>query len=153
MLPVVGMFTAVIQWKNKTTTQNIYVVEGMHNALLVNPAIDELHLISIVESIKDSIDYCGEHPDLFHGLGKMEGPYKIALKDDAQPFAINVPRRVALPLMDKTKKELRRMEDAGVIVKVEQPTDWCAPMVVVPKKDDDRICVDLTKLNESVRRE
>ena len=45
------------------------------------------------------------------------------------------------------------MEDAGVIVRVEQPTDWCAPMVVVPKKDDVRICVDLTKLNESVRRE
>ena len=69
----------------------------------------------------------------------------IALKEDAQPFAINVPRRVALPLMDKTKKELRRMEDAGVIMRVEQPTDCCAPMVVVPKKDDVRICVDLTK--------
>ena len=153
VLPVVGMFTAVLQWKNKTTTQNIYVVEGMHKALLGNPAIDELHLISRVESIKGSIDYRGEYPDLFHGLGKMEGPYKITLKDDAQPFAINVPRREAFPLMDKTKKELRRMEDAGVIVRVEQPTDWCAPMVVVPKKDDVRICVDLTKLNESVHRE
>ena len=73
----------------------------------------------------------------------MEGPYKIALKDDTQSFAINVPRRVALPLMDKTKKELRRMEDACVIVRVEQPTDWCAHMIVVPKKDDVRICVDL----------
>ena len=45
------------------------------------------------------------------------------------------------------------MEDAGVIARVEQPTDWWAPMVVVPKKDDVRMCVDLTKLNESVRRE
>ena len=40
-----------------------------------------------------------------------------------------------------------------VIVRVEQPTDWCVHMFVVPKKDDVRICVDLTKLNESVRRE
>ena len=38
-------------------------------------------------------------------------------------------------------------------MRVEQPTDWCAPMVVVPEKDDVRICVDLTKLNESVRRQ
>ena len=113
VLPVVGMFTAVLQWKNKTTTQHIYVVEGIHKALLENPAIDELHLISRVEYIKGSTDYRGEYPDLFQGLGKMEGPYKIALKDDAQPFAINVPRRIALPLMDKTKKELKRMEDAG----------------------------------------
>ena len=153
VLPVLGMFTADLQWKNKTSTQNIYVVEGMHKALLGKPAIDELHLISRVESVKGSIDYRAEYPDLFHGLGKMEGPYKIALKDDAKPFTINVTRRVALPLMDKTKKELRRMEDAGLIVRVEQPTDWCAPMVVVPKKDDVRMCVDLTKLNESVRRE
>ena len=49
--------------------------------------------------------------------------------------------------MDKTKKVLGRMEDAGVIVRVEQPTDWCAPMVVVPNKYNVSICVDLTMLN------
>ena len=91
----------------------------MHKALLGNPSIDELHLISRVESGKGSIDYRAEYPDLFYGLGNIEGPYKqITLKDDAQPFAINVPRRVDLPLTDKTKKELRRMEYAGVIVRV-----------------------------------
>ena len=77
MLPVVGMFTADLQWKNKTSTQNIYVVEGMHKALLGKPAIDELHLISRVESVKGSIDYRAEYPDLFHGLGKMEGRTKL----------------------------------------------------------------------------
>ena len=84
-------------------------MEGMHNALLGNPAIDELHLISRVESVKGSTGCRGEYPDLFHGLGKMEGPYKIALKDDAQPFAINVHRQVAFPLMHTTKKEMRRI--------------------------------------------
>ena len=107
------------------------------------------------ESVEGATDeYHREFPDIFNGLGKMEGPYTITLKENAQPFAVNVPRRVALPLMEKTKRELKRMEALGVISKVEQPTDWCAPMVVVPKSQDDvRICVDLTKLNESVRRE
>ena len=72
------------------TTQSIYVVEGMHKALLGNPSIDELHLICRVESVNGSTGYRGEYPDLLHGLGKMEGPYKITLKDDTQPFAINV---------------------------------------------------------------
>ena len=46
------------------------------------------------------------------------------------------------------------MEDLGVISKVEEPTEWCAGMVVVPKQNGRvRICVDLTKLNESVCRE
>ena len=45
------------------------------------------------------------------------------------------------------------MEKLGVIEKVEDPTEWCAGMVVVPKADGRvRICVDFTKLNKSIRR-
>ena len=78
----------------------------------------------------------------------------MKLRDDAIPFAQTIPRRVALPLMTKVKAELERMEQLGVISRVEEPTDWCAPKVVVPKPDGKvRICVDLTKLNESVQRE
>ena len=44
------------------------------------------------------------------------------------------------------------MEKLGVVARVEQPTDWCAGMV--PKSNGKVcICVDLTKLNKSVRRE
>ena len=46
------------------------------------------------------------------------------------------------------------MQQLGVISKVEDPTDWCAGMVVVPKLDGKAcICVDLTKFNESVCRD
>ena len=46
------------------------------------------------------------------------------------------------------------MERMGVVSRVKEPTDWCAAMVVVPKTGGKvRICVDLTHLNESVRRE
>ena len=38
---------------------------------------------------------------------------------------------------------------------VTHPTEWCAPIVVAPKKDSDsiRLCVDLSHLNRYVRRE
>jgi len=56
--------------------------------------------------------------------------------------------------MPKVHQELERMEAQGVISKVEQPTDWCAGIVVVPKPNRNlRIFVDLTKLNENVRKE
>ena len=43
------------------------------------------------------------------------------------------------------------MENMGVISRVDKRTNWCSGMVVVPKNDGSlRICVDLTKLNESV---
>ena len=53
----------------------------------------------------------------------------------------------------KVKAELQRIEEMGVISKVEEPTEWCVGMVVVPKLNVKIwICVDLTKLNESICR-
>lgn len=41
-----------------------------------------------------------------------------------------------------------------MITRVEQPIEWCAGMVVVPKPSGTvHICVDLTKLNNAVNRE
>ena len=52
------------------------------------------------------------------------------------------------------KAELERMEKQGVILKVSKLTEWCAGMVVVPKPNGQVcICVDLTRLNDSVCRE
>ena len=46
------------------------------------------------------------------------------------------------------------MEELGVIPKAEQPSKWCAAMVVVPKISGAiRICVDYRPLNEVVLRE
>ena len=56
--------------------------------------------------------------------------------------------------MKKVEDEINGLVKSGVIEPVDEPTDWCAPMVVVPKPNGNvRLCVDLTKLNEGVRRE
>ena len=57
--------------------------------------------------------------------------------------------------MDKLKAELDLLQSQGVISPVTEPTEWCAPIVVTPKKDseDIRMCVDLSRLNKYVRRE
>ena len=84
----------------------------------------------------------------------MEGEHVIQLRESAHPYTLSVPRRVAIPLLSKVKQELLRMEEMGVISPVIEPTDWCAGMVVVSKNNSSvRICVDMTKLNENVKRE
>ena len=56
--------------------------------------------------------------------------------------------------MGEVRAELERMEQLGVIAKVNIPTEWCAGMVVFPKLNGKiRICVNLTKLNQRVCRE
>jgi len=49
---------------------------------------------------------------------------------------------------------LKQMLEDGVIKKVEEPTPWVAPMVVVRKSDQNkvRICTDYTELNKHVVR-
>ena len=54
----------------------------------------------------------------------------------------------------RVQEELDRMESIGVISRVEEPTQWCAAMVAIPKKNGKlRICVDLKHLNEAVLKE
>ena len=49
---------------------------------------------------------------------------------------------------------MKRLKEQKIIMEIHTPTDWCSPIVVVPKVNGTfRICVYLTKLNESVRRE
>jgi hypothetical protein len=65
-----------------------------------------------------------------------------------------VPRQVPIPLRKQTERELQKMERNGIISRVEDPTEWCTPMVVTPKSNRKvRVCVDLTKLNQFVQRE
>ena len=154
-LSVVGKFVGNLKSGNITTKQEIYVVKDLQRPLLGRPAIESLGVaIQVSEVLAHKDVAVRKFPHMFKGLGRMTRAYHICLKDDATPFALTAPRRVAIPLMPKVKSKLERMEKMAVITRVDMPTDWCAGMVVVPKPDGRiRICVDLTKLNQSVRRE
>lgn len=46
------------------------------------------------------------------------------------------------------------MEEAGVITRVSEPTDWVSPIVIVKKKGGAlRICMDPRQVNESIKRQ
>ena len=130
-------------------------LKDLHQALIGLPAIEALSLVTKIDSISAQPDQIiTRYPQLFQGLGSLSGEYVIRIDDDAKPYAISTPRRVALPLLPKVKAELNRMEQTGVISRVDVPTKWCTGMVIVPKTNGTiRICVDLTRLNSSVQRE
>ena len=87
-----------------------------------------------------------QFPKLFTGLGKLHGDYHICLKSGAKPYALSTPRRVAIPLLPQVKKELTRIEQLRVIEKIEEPTELCAGLVVVPKQNG-KVCIVLILLN------
>ena len=128
--------------------QPVFIIRNLRKNLLGLPAIKLLQIIPVqLDTIGKNIP--DQFPDLFTGLSTMEGQYTIKLNPGAKPFAIYTPRSTPLPLRDKVQAEVTKMEQMGVISKVQTPTPWCAAMVVVPKTSGGvRICVDLKPLNQ-----
>ena len=154
-LGVVGKFKCNLATKGKVTRQEIFVVKGLKHNLLGLPAITALNLAAQIDCTLSTTNTFKERfPKVFEGLGNLGEEYVIKLKPDAKPHALYAARHVPLPLRPKVTEELNRMETMGIISRVDEPTPWCAGMVVVPKKSGAiRICVDLKPLNESVLRE
>lgn len=117
-------------------------------------AINALYLLQRIEPVaKDEPCIQTRFKSVFTGLGTIGDEYRISLKEGAKPYSLHTPRNVPIPLRSKVEVELNRMEKMGVISKVDEPTSWCAGMVVIPKKSGAvRICVDLKPLNKSVLR-
>ena len=133
------------------------MVKGLHLPLLGKCAMDNLkkvtyHLDAV--QVHDMNDMEQHFPKLCQPLGDLLAPYNAVLDDNARPYALGVPRHILLPQLPKLKAELQRMQFLGVIRPIMEPTDWCARMVVVPKRNGAiRVCVDLTHLNKSIKRE
>nr|XP_050037972.1 uncharacterized protein LOC126534770 [Dermacentor andersoni] len=94
-----------------------------------------------------------EFSELFQGIGCLARQYHIVLRDYAAPV-VQLVRRVPLVLLEPLREELDRMERAGIVAKVSEPTDWVSPFVAALKKDGKlRICIDPRRINECLKRE
>ena len=124
-----------------------YVLETSQN-LLSRATGEKLGVIEFTGEVKLT-------QNVFGATGLMDtSPISIQLVDNAAPHAVHTARNVPFPLLKAVKQELERMEEAGIIRSVSEPTDWCAPMVPVPKSNDSvRITVDYKHLNKCETRE
>ncbi|KAL6479149.1 hypothetical protein MHYP_G00125820 [Metynnis hypsauchen] len=137
-LAVVGKIQCSLESKNRDSTQPVFVIDNLARPLLGLPALTALHLVERMEEI-DTPEVNGDpektfkkkFPKVFTGLGRLEGDYHIRLREGAVPYALTTPRRVPIPLTEKVKEELKRMEEMGVISRIEKPTEWCAAEAVL----------------------
>lgn len=145
-----GVIETFITYKGQERKANLCVIEKAPQNLLGIPEIKALGLVYRVRGVKIEDKFQG----LYKELGRLPEVFRIRLKSDAVPHSIPVPRKLPLGLREATERELKRMESMGVIERVEEYREWCAGMVVAPKSSGGvRICVDLTALNRSVKRE
>ena len=168
-LNVKGCFDGQLTIGDLSHKTPIYVIRDLQLPVLSRSACIALKLVpadfpnpmlSVVQEKNDFLashdDMLREYADVFtENVSLMKGePFTIKLKEGARPFCCNHVRRVAEPLKDKLKAELDDLEAQGIIEPVTEPTEWCAPITVQPKKNGAvRLCVDLKKLNQYVVRE
>ena len=81
------------------------------------------------------------------------GKVHLALAPNAEP-ALRPPRTLPESLSLTVKMDLDRLDETGVIIKVDEPTDWVNQMSVVKKRSGAvRICIDPRPLNLALKRE
>ncbi|KAL0153632.1 hypothetical protein M9458_051063, partial [Cirrhinus mrigala] len=142
-----GRFETSTHYRANKYCFTVFVKTGQSvSNLLSREASAALGLVQRIDNVAHS-------PSASVGLLKTI-PVRIKLKADAVPYAVTTARRVSVPLLPKVKAELERMVKCGVIEEITEPTEWCPPMVPVPRKSGQvRICVGLNHLNQAVERE
>ena len=64
------------------------------------------------------------------------------------------PRHLPPAIQPQVLAKIHELEEGGIIEKVTHFTKWCSPIVIARKSNGDiRLCTDLRKLNEAVKRQ
>lgn len=154
-IAVKGKCNWMVKYKKKSFVLEFIVVKSEAKPILGIQACEEMGLIKRVMTLNKSgeMDILKEYADVFEGIGCLEGEHTIRIDDSVTP-KIHPPRKVPVTLREKLKAELNRMEKMKVIAKIEEPTQWVNPIVIVEKSNGQlRICLDLRDLNRAVMRE
>ena len=102
-LNVLGQCWMEFSYKEVSSNQQMFVVEGLRYNILGLPAIKALNLAARLDetTARPTLSQAYIHQNfakLFQGLGNLGDEYQIQLKPGATPFALFTPRRVPLPL-------------------------------------------------------
>lgn len=151
-----GMCNLVCNVENKQEKINLdFQIVDSENAppVLGLQACKKLKLIKRLNEIR-SINLLEEFKDVFEGIGCLKNvKHKIIIKENSVPVTFNA-RKIPLSIKNELKNELDNLERLEIIEKINEPTDWVHPLVVVKKPNGKlRICLDPKELNKVIKRE
>ena len=125
----------------------LHFTQAMHQSRLV---CKQKYPISMLQgdplAKQDILDI---YSDVFTRIGKFPGmPYKFQLKQNAKPTR-HAPRKVPIYLQDTFHKEIRNLEQLGILEETKDVTEWVNSFVIVEKKvptDSSKVPTDSSKI-------
>ena len=141
-------------------TLQFYVASVKSPRILGLQACQNQNLVKKIDSVVTGsqapltkADIVNDYPDVFKGLGSMDGTYHIELDETVEPV-IHPPRKVPYCLLGRLQGRLKELETLDVIQKVDRPTKWVNSLVIVEKRNGSlRLCLDPRDLNRAIRQE
>ena len=158
-LNVAGCFNANVSVNDKCVHADFFVVEEKGQALLgkqtaLDLGILQIHVpketVNVLSSDRKSV-ITQKYPKCFEGIRKLNNfQLKIPIDEHVTPVVQQI-RRILYHLREKLEKKLRELEQYDIIEKVDGPSKWVSPVVVIPKKDDEiQLCIDMHRANKAV---
>ena len=148
-VPVLGCFSANVQYGTQVELLTIYVTDGDNTCLLGRQWLKTIKLdwqkVFAVRNVTPEGMQCllRNFEDVFEDTQGLIQNFKadIRIKEDAKPLYFK-PRPVPYSLKDQVSADLDKLESRGVISKIDH-SEWAAPLVVVQKRDKTlRLCGD-----------
>lgn len=124
---------------------DFYVVEDYGRVLIGYETATKLNILKIGENVNriETQEKAGKIKNIVVNI-----PIDPAVKPVAQSY-----RRIPVALENAANAKIDELLDLGIIEKVDGPSQWISPLVVVPKSNDVRICVDMRRANQAIDRE
>ena len=105
-------------------------------------------LTSLLNSSEDLIK---AYPNQFDSIGRFSWTYYITLSDEAKPVA-HPPRKSPIAMWPLVHEDLDEFLGQGIIVPVEEPTNWVSSLVCSWKANGKLwVCLDPKDLNAAIR--
>ncbi|XP_064469571.1 uncharacterized protein K02A2.6-like [Ornithodoros turicata] len=155
-LPIIGKICATLSYKDKTSTEDIFIIEKSVSSILSFTAATNLDLIKVAYTVDKSQSPLVQFPSICSGVGKLKN-FQVHLQIDKEVAPVAQPyRRVPFALRKKVEAELDRLLALDIIEVAEGATPWVSPIVIVPKPrnpEEIRLCLDMRCANKAIVRE
>ena len=131
--------------------ENICTVHGDPKPSSSSSALRRVDKAASPSCLTES-EVIAQYPDLFEGVGLLEGEVHFDVDESVPPVQMPL-RRLPLGVRDKVAAELRRLEQDGIIAPVTDYTPWVSALLAVSKPDGRlRLCIDAKPVNRVLRR-
>lgn len=158
---ILGKFKVTLFFKGNCIEDEVHVFDGEAQQLLSFEASKKLNVMKVSYQITNGIsinmNFIEQNfPNIVKGVGILKN-HEVHLHVDknVKPIAQRH-RRIPMHLRENVESEINRLLQENIIEKVDGPTPWISPVVLVPKPSKPngiRLCVDMRAANTAIIRE